>query len=455
MNIDYTEGGAIVSTGNISFTYKTEDKVRDFDKASRSQGSLNWDTQTNYLGEYLLHQYGENNDLPTIIKETVQNNYIAPGLLKKKTGLLWGMGPMLYSEKFENNKRVRTWVDDPDVLAWLESTDYQSKLLQACEDYQYIQGVFSRFELRRSSYVGKNFIKDVHIIQPNKARLASKVGAISRKPTHVITNDWSFDTPNSHTDYQVYSMFDFTDPFAKENSILYSNVYSFCSDYYTVPELYGALEWLKRSTAVPLIFKAMSKNALNLAYHITSPQAFWDNKRKEIQKNCADTGKKYNEQMLVDYERAFLNKIAEVLSSDENAGKFLHTKQNLHVEGMNIIEFGWKITPIDQKTKDLVASQIKISERSDIAVAGAISLGGSLGNLGQTTSNSGSERYYALIEYLNTGVDIPEFIVCKAYNYALKANFPDKGLKLGFYHNVPERQEDISPSKRMQNQDQN
>lgn len=451
MNVDYTEGGAIVSTGQIAFTYKTEDKIRDFEKHSRSQGNLNWNEQTNYIGDYILHPYGSNNDLPSVIKDVVQNNYAAPGLLKKKTGMLWGTGPTLYTEELKDNKRVRILVDDNDVLDWLESTDYISKLLQACEDYQYIQGVFSKFELKRSTYMGSNFIKDIELILPDRARQASLRNAASRKATHIITNDYSFDSPNSHTDYKVYPKFDFREPFAKPNSILYSNVYSFCSDYYTVPEIYGTLEWLKRSTAVPLIFKAMSKNSINLKFHITSPQIFWEKKRQEIKDNLRP-GETYKEQMLLDFERAFLLKIGEVLSGDENAGKFLHTKQSLHVDGMNLTEFGWKIEVIDQKTKDLVDSQIKISERSDIATSTGIGLNGSLGNLGQQSGNSGSQHYYALIEYLNTGVDIPEFIVCKAYNYAIKANFPKKRIKLGFDRNIPERQEEISPNDRLANQ---
>jgi hypothetical protein len=73
--------------------------------------------------------------------------------------------------------------------------------------------------------------------------------------------------------YKVYPLFDFSNPFANPNSVLYSNMYSFCTDYYTVPDLYGSLEWLNRSTSVPLIFKALSKNSINLKYHIVSPQA--------------------------------------------------------------------------------------------------------------------------------------------------------------------------------------
>jgi hypothetical protein len=453
MNIEFTEGGYIVDTPEVAFTYKTEDRVRDFDKYDKQKNaSLNWSNQTNFIGDFILHPYGTNNDLPSIIKDVVQNNYIAPGLLRKKTNLLWGNGPSLYKEEIQDNNKYRVLQDDPEVVDWLEGWDYETYLTMAAEDYQYIQGVFSKYELRRSSRIGTPFINELHTIQPDKARLASLKNSGSRKATHVITNDWSFDAPNSLTDYKAYSLFDFRDPFAKPNAILYSNLYSFCSDYYSVPEIYGSLEWLNRSTAVPLIFKAMSRNSINLKFHISSPQLFWDKKRDLLKEQCTLANRPYKEKILVEYQAAFLKKIGDVLSGDENTGKYLHTTNVLYVDGVNLTEYGWKIETIDQKTKDFVDAQIKISQRADQALSAGIGLHTSLGNVSETgKSDSGSEQYYALIGYLNTGVDIPEMIICKALNYALKANFPKKKMKIGFTHNVTEKQSDLSPDDRMKN----
>ena len=458
MNIEYTDGGAIVANEQIAFTYMTEDKIRDFDKFNRTNDSnLNWNFQTNYIGDYILHPYGTHNDLPTTIKDTVQKNYIAPGLLRKKTNLLWGTGPSLYKETLENNVRIRKLVIDKDVENWLESWDYITYLLKCCEDYQYIQGTFTKFEVSKAYRTGNYFFKKLEAIQPDKCRLASLrpiEPLIGRPPaTHAIVNDWSFTTLNSLTNYKAYSLFDYSNPFAKPNSILYSNLYSFCSDYYSVPEIYGSLEWLNRSTAVPLIFKAMSKNSINLKFHIKSPQSYWDNKRKQIESNCKVKGIQYKESMLVDFQNEFLKKIGEVLSGDENTGKYLHTIKTLHVDGINLIEYGWDIEVIDQKVMDFVNAQIKISQRADQALSAGIGLHTSLGNVSETgKSDSGSEQYYALIGYLNTGVDIPEMIIMKAINYAIKANWPDKDLKLGFAYKVIEKQQDIAPADRSKNQ---
>jgi hypothetical protein len=230
-------------------------------------------------------------------------------------------------------------------------------------------------------------------------------------------------------------------------------MYSFCTDYYTVPDIYGSLEWLKRSTAVPLIFKALSKNSINLKYHIVSPQKFWDNKRKEIEANCNAAGKVYKPSMLLEYQKSFLDKIGVVLSGDENTGKYLHTTNEFTIEGTNLIEHGWEIKVIDQNIKDFVEAQIKISERADHALSSGLNLHSALGNVSESgKSDSGSEQIYALKTFLQTGIDIPEMIIMKAINYALMINFPNKGLKLGFYHTNPEKEQNIAPEKRLINQ---
>jgi len=457
MNIEYVGRDAIVDTADVAFTYQVSETPRDFYKLKDNNDNLDWNNQCSFIGDYLVHPFGINDDLPDVIKQTVQTNYIAPGILKKKTQLIWGMGPILYKEKLvdtkDGNKRIRVIQEDAQIDAWLESWDYQDYLLKACTDYQHIEGVFTRYELNKGGRVGSPFIAKLVHQYCDRTRLATAKTNKSRKATHALTSDWPFKNLNSAvSDYSVYPLFNFQDPFAYPNAILYSNMYSFCTDYYTVPDLYGSLEWLNRSTAVPLIFKALSKNSINLKYHIVSPQAFWDKKQKEIEANCTKTGQIYNPTMLLAYQKQFLEKISVVLSGDENTGKYLHTTKSFVVEANNLIEHGWEIKVIDQNIKDFVAAQISISERADHALSAGLNLHSALGNVSESgKSDSGSEQIYALKTFLQTGIDIPEMIIMKAINYALKVNFPSKGLKLGFYHEKPEKEEAVTPSERQIN----
>lgn len=452
MNIEYIGRDAIVDTPDVAFTYQVSETPRDFYKLKSESNDLDWENSSTLIGDYVVHPYGSNDNLPDIIKETVQTNYIAPGIMKKKTQLIWGLGPQLYREDITDGVLKRVYVQDVEIMKWLKSWNSDEYLIKAITDFQHIEGVFSKFELNRGSRVDKPFVSKINHCYPDRTRLASHKTAVSRDATHAIMSDRSFSKTNVLADYKVYALFDFANPFAYANSILYSNFYSFCTDYYTVPDIYGSLEWLKRSTAVPLIFKALSKNSINLKYHIVSPQKFWDNKKKDIEANCIAAGKVYKPSMLLEYQKNFLEKIAVVLSGDENTGKYLHTTKEFTVEGTNFAEHGWEIKVIDQNIKDFVEAQIKISERADHALSSGLNLHSALGNVSESgKSDSGSEQIYALKTFLQTGIDIPEMIIMKAINYALMINFPDKGLKLGFYHTTPEKEQDISPKNRMIN----
>jgi len=453
MDIEWVGRDAIVGTPSVAFTYQVSESPRDFTEQRAKINNLAWNEQYDLIGDYRVYPYGCNNDLPDIIKETVQENYMAPGIIKKKTQLLWGSGPMLYKEEFdEKGLPVRIWQTDDEIIDWLESWNYHEYIMKSITDFHHIEGVFTRFELTKGARIGAPKIAKLVHEYADRNRLASLNNSKSKKPTHVVSSDCSFNASNLMTDYKVYKLFDYNNPFAEINSVLYSNMYSFCADYYTVPDLYGSLEWLRRSTSVPLIFKALSKNSINLKYHIVSPQAFWDKKESAIKENCTKAGVTYKDSMLQEYQRDFLDKISVVLAGDVNAGKYLHTTKTFTVEGVNLLEHGWEIKVIDQKIKDYVDSQIAISNRSDRALSTGVGLHSALGNVSEGgSSDSGSEQIYALKNYLQTGISIPEMITLKALNYAIKANWPDKKLKLGYFHMQPEKEQDVSPKNRIKN----
>jgi hypothetical protein len=452
MSIEYIGRDAIVQSEKICFTYQALDSTPRELSTNRAANDLKFNSQYQVLGDYVFYPYGYNNDLPNVIKEVIQKNYLAPGILKKKTQLLWGSGPKLYKETIENRQLIRDWQDDSEVMAWLESWDFETYLLNACTDYGIIEGVFTKFELTKGFLTGKPKVSKLEHISPNKVRLGNLQANVNNKPEYAIVNGYDYQIQNQAINYEVYKLFNFAKPFDNANAVHYSNMYSFCTDYYTIPDLYGSLEWLNRSTAIPLILKALSKNSINLKYHIVSPQAFWDDKEEKLTEQCAIRGVEYKSAMLEEYKEALLNKVAEVLSGEENTGKYWHTTKTFTVDGTNLIEHGWEIKVIDQNSKDYIESQISISQRADHAVSSGMGLHSALGNVSDTgKSDSGSEQLYALKNYMITGVDIPEMIVMKAINYAIKANFPTKNIRLGFYHIQPQAEQNISPSNRVKN----
>lgn len=454
--IDMTKDGSagMVHAEDVSFTFAINDtNPRDFNNNKPKADSLNW-TQQSRLAGFKIFPYGDYDNLPEEIKQVVANNPTAPGLLAKKRDLVWGQGPLLYQETIVDGEYKRVWVEDKDVQAWLNSWDYQSYLMKLIVDYNHLESGFTKFKQRRGGRIGRNQFLSLEHCSANKSRLAvpEKAKDIS-KPTHCVITDWGFKHINSVKNYQAYRLFDFKKPFSNRISAYYSSMYSFCQDYYTVPDIYGSLEWIRRATSIPFVLKALSDNSLNIKYHIESPGAFWTNKRDLMKEQFAQENKNWNEKYFISWKQEFLRKIGEVLSGDENVGKFLHTESIMEVDGMNLTEAGWKIKAIDQNIKEFVDTQISISNRSDRSVSAGIGLHGALGNINESArSNSGSEQLYALKNYLSTGVSIPENIITKPINYALQANFPKKNLKIGFYHMAAKAEEEIHSGDRQKEQ---
>lgn len=442
---------AIVQTEQMCYTFKVSENPRDFEEFRSKEESLDWVNKDYHVGDWKIHPYGDNNNLPKEIQHVIQNNSDAPGELKRKTNLLWGKGPKLYKEELKENDLVRTWVDDKDVQDWLDKWDYEKYLEKCSVDFQYLEGFFSKFFLNkgytRAGEVGS--IAKLEHSQLDRTRKVSRRTNTSAKATHALVTDFAFETMSDLMNLSIYPLFNFKNPFQYTTAIHYSNMYSFCQDYYTVPDIYGALEWIRRSNASPIILKALSKNGINPSFHIESPQAFWDLKEKQLRENCVERGVTYKNEMLIDYEQELLKGISKVLSSAENTGKFWHTKKAFEVNGTNLIAHGWSINKIEQNVIEYIQAQELISNIASKKTGGSIGLHSAIGGTGaETKVNSGGEQHYALQNYLLTQNDIPEMIVMKHINMALKINFPTKGLKMGFFHVSPKKLQDVTPSER-------
>jgi hypothetical protein len=450
----FRENGGLVTTSEASFTFEAVENPRELDNKRTEGTSLDWTNQDYQLQQYTVFPYGSTDDLPQTIRNVVQENYIAPGILKKKSQLLWGKGPKLYIEDFdEKGDLVKKWTKDAEVTKWLESWDYEKYLMKACVDFHYIECVGTMFYQDRSARLGRApKIAKLEHRNANNHRLAKLSSDPGKDATHCIyTPDFNRHYQSS-TEHVVYPLFDYNDPFKHKNAYYYSNMYSFCSDYYAVPDLYGSLEWLRRSTAVPLILKAFAKNSINVKYHVISPAKFWEKMEEELKEKCIRDKKNYEASMLLTERTKYLRKVTTALSGADNTGKFWHTVKYVEVDGNNILEHGWEIKEIPGNLKDLVTSNLEISKEANRSVAAGVGMHPALGGAGESgKSDSGSEQLYALKNYLITGIDIPEMIVCKPLNYAIKANWPEKEVKVGFYHIAPQREEDTTSTDRVKN----
>tara|TARA_R100000306_G_C4379581_1_gene143528 strand:+ start:4077 stop:5453 length:1377 start_codon:yes stop_codon:yes gene_type:complete len=450
----FRDNGGLVTTSEASFTFEAVDNPRDLDNKRNEGKSFDWTSQSYELQGYTIFPYGKTDDLPREIRDVVLDNNIAPGILRKKTQLLWGKGGLLYTEEFdEKGKLYRKWVKDNEISDWLYSWDADTYITKACVDYDYAEGVGTMFKLNRGPRIGgRPFIAELEHRNLIEHRLAKESSDKGKKATRCIYTPDNTDPHTLGNEHSVYPLFDFRDPFKYKNAYFYSSMYSFCSEHYAIPSIYGSLNWLRRSTAVPLILEAYIKNGINVKYHVISPAKFWEKMEDELKEKCRLDNKKYDASMLLTERTKYLRKVTKALSGADNTGKFWHTVKYVEVDGNNILEHGWEIKEIPGKIKDLINGNLEIGREANRATAAGVGMHPALGGAGESgKSDSGSEQLYALKNYLITGIDIPEMIVCKALNYAIKANWPEKEVKIGFYHIAPQREEDTTSSDRVKN----
>lgn len=427
-----------------SFHIANAEGVTDFEFFNLNY-QKRWESYPTAVGPYRVVPFGETNNLPVVLRDIIEENNLAEGIFKRQRGLLWGQGPFLYKTQFVSNKLEKTWVEDKEITDWLRSWDYETYLQHVMIDYFHSECVFTKIFRNRGVRIGQApMIPRLEYVSVSRARLEWPDDRLN--PKRVIVGDFD---DEMYTYLTAYPLYNEADPFAHPVAVKFDNMASFARRFYGVPAYYGALNWIKKASQIPKVLQALTDNSLNIKWHIVSPAAYWEHKKEMLMENCSLKGVQYTNQMLEDLKDDIFKKLGGVLAGETNVGKFFTSEKVMNEMGQ--ME-NWEIIPIDQKVKDFIDSQIAVANKADSATTSGLGLHPSLSNImvdGKLAS--GSEQLYALKLYLATEIDIPEMIVTKAVNAAIEANWPGKGLKLGFYHDIVKTEDSVTSSERMKN----
>lgn len=415
-----------------------------------SNGASTWEHEAQVVNGERIVPYGANNDLPIVIRNIMDQNHLAPGILERHMGLLYGTGPQLYQISFENGEVVRNYVQDDDVQAWLATWNFRRFVEMAIVEYKYLKGVFVRRYLNKGARIGMpSKIVKLEVIPGTFARLGwpQNNGRRLEDVTKMFVGD--FENNCFSTGMVPHPVYENGNPFGNRVAMSYHNTYSFARNFYSLPAYYGALKWIARSSDIPDIIKYLSENGIITAFHIHTPAEYWDQKKTKLEERFpADTEDQIDRRLNKLKDQTF-EKMTKVLAGKKNAGKFIETVDFYDVDG-NLC--AWKIEPIDQKIKDFIESQLKISEMANSATTSGMGLHPSLSNIvvnGQLSS--GSQVLYALKNYMTSETSIPEEVIFEPVNQAIAANFPNKKLKVGFHHQIVMKEENVNPDKRVAN----
>lgn len=480
----YGNAGNYIADGNVlSF------QIGEGQQLFNTAGMLMPQENRSYLHEhqwlsvngYQVCMRGVNNNLCDEVTTEIKQNRLLPRLYSKEIKMLYGNGPCAYMQTVEGGKMKREYTALPAWDEWLNSwqergmeTSAQEFAKTNIKNFYYFGDFFCKFRFARGKRLGMMPVAGIEPLENKHCRLATTRQDIAYEQIsysdfhHIAVGRWSYGLGN----YKIYPKF----ALSEVDNYLYAAVSHHreksVDEFYGVNETHqGARPYILGSNSTATYINSFLRNSLAAKIHIVIPNAWVVSKRSQLTKLCEENklrkskdkdlvkyngieiGTEYRESLLVEYMRLELRKIGDYLSGAENQGKAYSSISFMDASGH---EQQWKIETIDLKYKEYIDSLIAYDKRTEEALLSSVGLDASISAVSKdgVISKSGSDSYYNYLIYIMSLT--PEDEICaEPFNIALKLNFPElykQGYRIGFYREVPQRQEDISPKDRLNNQ---
>lgn len=298
--------------------------------------------------------WGDDNLLPAVIAEDIENIGVLDAALdaKGRIGTGKGIQPFLLMNITTDGKEELEWVNDTEILDWLELN----------ESFEYgIDSVYDKlgYGWNCGSYILNRGQKKVYRVKRHdvyEARLEKKENASLLIKNLYLSADWSKASGAYDTSKQVRiemleegnELADLNDRIANNSSKL---EFAYAQrtirngrHYYPQPTYRSNRAWLKIARSVPAFKLAMFRHQITLNYQIIIHPKFWEDKAGQLEWSKYTTAEKKNVQ------EEYYDKIDAWLSGENKAYKSLFTGGFVDYEG--------KFTPyvevkvIDDKMKD-------------------------------------------------------------------------------------------------------
>jgi len=434
---------------------------------------------------YQIAARGSNNTLVEETERDIEANRLLPRLYNKQMIMLYGNGPMLYKTSIENNKVVKQWIDNKEVTSYFDRwmlNGMEQSFTDFCKsnakNYYYFRDFYSKVRMSMGSAIGKKPIAGLEAMENKDCRLCTSRMDVATNLIkysdlrQVAVGSWLYGGSN----FQIYPRFDIRQLSNYNFAAISHHREKSVGDFYGNNETHqGTKSYIRGANQNADYINSFLKNSLAAKLHIIIPDSWMEQKRKQITALCNENKKraaqtpplaavKYNdieigtdfrESSLIQYVNQELRKLSAYLSGSENQGKAWATYS--HREGQNKEEDRWRIENVDLKYKEYIEALISYDKRADEVITTSVGLDASVSGISKDgiISKSGSDLYYNYLIYLISLTHDDEK-VCEPLNQiCLQGNFPQlyaEGYRIGFYREIPSRQEDVSPTNRINQQ---
>lgn len=430
---------------------------------------------------FQLCMRGWNNMLVEEVTQEIKQNRLLPRLYSKEIKMLYGHGPVCYRLVLEGNKLRREYISLPPVDDWLQSWSDMgmASVEEFCKtnikNYYYFGDFFCKWRFSRGKRLGMGLpvaglenLENKHCLLATTRQDVATALISYQDFRHVAVGRWFF----GNGGYRIYPKFSMADIDDYHYAAVSHHREKSVDEFYGVNETHqGARPYIQGSNKTAHYINSFLKNSLAAKIHIIVPNAWLQAKRSQIQTLCKenqkrraqnqelikynslDIGTEYSETVLIQYLRQELRKVGQYLSGEGNQGKAYSTVSFMDSAGH---EQQWKIEPIDLKYKEYIDALISYDKRTEQALLSSVGLDAAISAVDKegVISKSGSDAYYNYLIYIMSLT--PEDEVCsEPLNMAMRVNFPDlysQGYRIGFYREVPQRQEDVAPKDRLNQQ---
>lgn len=440
-------GYRFVDTKVGTFAYTFSDS-HDYGFSSFLGGINDWDSEPTSIAGIRVVPWGRMNNLPNAIRSVMEQNNLGPGVLRKKIGLIYGQGAVLYRWVIENGERTQQWLEDADIQKWLDSWNYRNYIRNCLVEYTHMEGVFTKYISGKSIRIGKPWIAELECIPSKDIRM---VWPTSDKMRLEDVSQFLVGDYDRFKNYELYKRFDKYNPTSTEVGIDYSSMRSFGRNMYSISSFFGSIPWMNNANDLADIVNVLNHNIIGAAYMVHEPAAYWEEKRNMIRIMDETLDDSEVEKKIDQLRDDITKRIAEVMSGKRNVGKFFTCVD--FVDELGHAQT-WKIEPIEMNIDKFIEAQVNVSKIADSATTSGMGLFPSLsGIIIDGKSDSGSQMLYALKIFYGSDTQIPEEIALQGINDAIRINFPKKqGIFLGMYRQMIQKEDNVSAGDRAANQ---